>query len=514
MTGLAATADARADRAPMVLLPYQQRWIADKSPVKVLRKSRRIGGSWGEAADSALVAAQTNGRDCFYIGYVKDMAQEFINDCVSFARAYALACGDVEQAEEVWYEGAERKSVFTYTVRFASGFRAEALSSAPRNLRGRQGRVILDEAAFHNDPKAVLKAGLAFLIWGGEVHVISSENGVENPFHALCDDILAGKLPYSLHTVTFDDAVADGLYERVCMRTRRTPTAEGRAAWVADIYAQYGADADEELRCIARNGAGKWLARALIEARMYPAPVLRWAPPADDFVLWPDARRTAYMADWLHAHASPLLAALDPDLDSVFGEDFGRTGDLTVIAPAQITRDLVRRFPFLVELRNCPFDQQREALFFLVDALPRFRAGKMDARGNGQYLAEKAVQRYGPSRVEAVMPTQTWYAEAGAPMRAAFEDGTILLPRDADIIDDLRAFEVVRGIAQLPDTRSTGADGGRRHGDSGIAIMMAHAASRAEAPPATDGYLGVPRSGSRRSDDDDDTPAAGGRRML
>ena len=31
------------DRTPMVLLPYQQRWIADTNPVKVCEKSRRIG---------------------------------------------------------------------------------------------------------------------------------------------------------------------------------------------------------------------------------------------------------------------------------------------------------------------------------------------------------------------------------------------------------------------------------------------------------------------------------------
>ncbi|WP_230478196.1 hypothetical protein [Kingella kingae] len=44
-------------RTPMVLLPYQQRWIADPNPVKICEKSRRIGLSWAEAADSALLAA-------------------------------------------------------------------------------------------------------------------------------------------------------------------------------------------------------------------------------------------------------------------------------------------------------------------------------------------------------------------------------------------------------------------------------------------------------------------------
>ena len=76
------------NRTPMVLLPYQQRWIADPAYVKVCEKSRRIGLSWGEAADSALLAAQTSGMNVWYIGYNKDMALEFIHDCGNWAKFY------------------------------------------------------------------------------------------------------------------------------------------------------------------------------------------------------------------------------------------------------------------------------------------------------------------------------------------------------------------------------------------------------------------------------------------
>ncbi len=42
---------------PSVLLPYQQEWIADKSPLKIGEKSRRICLTWAEAADAALECA-------------------------------------------------------------------------------------------------------------------------------------------------------------------------------------------------------------------------------------------------------------------------------------------------------------------------------------------------------------------------------------------------------------------------------------------------------------------------
>lgn len=494
--------EAREQRTPMALLPYQQRWCADKSQVKVWEKSRRIGASWCEAADSALLAASASGMNCFYIGYAKDMAQQFISDCADWAKSYSLAASEISESEEVWLDGEERKSVFIFTLRFASGFRIEALSSAPRNLRSKQGRVILDEAAFHPDLAALLKAALALLIWGGELHIMTTHDGVENPFNALVQDIMAGKFPYSLHRTTFMDAILDGLYERVCLRTGRNPTEEDKAAWIAGIYAQYGADAEEELDCIPNKSGGTWLSRALIEARMFDAPVLRWTPPKDDFVLWPEAMRTAEMRDWLDTNLQPLLAKLDPALASGFGEDFGRSGDLTVIAPFQIDPKLVRRFPFLVELANCPFDQQREALFYIGDRLPRLRSGKLDSRGNGQYLAEKAMQKWGSQRIECVMLSQMWYRENTAPLKSAFEDGTILLPRSADVVDDLRAFHVVKGIPMIPDKRTTGDDGQQRHGDSGVAILLAYAASRSDDAPIE--YTAGPAKSSRWDSDAND----------
>ncbi len=476
--------EPREHRTPMALLPYQQRWVADPNPVKVIEKSRRVGLSWGEAADTALLAASASGMDCFYIGYMKEMAQEFINDCADFARAYALAASEISESQEVWRDGDEQKSITIYTLRFASGFRVEALSSAPRNLRGKQGRVILDEFAFHGQQGELLKAAMAFLIWGGQVHVISTHNGVDNPFNALVQEVRAGKVPYSLHTVTFRDAVAEGLYERVCLRKGTAGDEAGKLAWIDSIYRNYGANAEEELDCIPKNSAGAWLSRALIEARMVAdLPVLRWKPPADDFMLWPETMRSAEMRDWLEANVLPLLLALDPDLRSGFGFDFGRTGDLSVLAPYQLLRNLVRRFPFLLELGNCPFDQQREALFYIGERLPRLSAGKLDSRGNGHYMAEKAVQKWGPQRIEAVMLSQMWYRENTAPLKSAFEDATIELPRDADVLDDLRAFEVVKGIPMIPDKRTSGADGAQRHGDAGVAILLGYAASRSEAAP-------------------------------
>ena len=214
---------------PTILLNYQQSWLADSAPVKVYEKSRRVGISWAEAADDALYSASAEGDDTWYIGYNQDMAREFIGDTAFWAKHYQLAASAME--ETVFEnEGLEGKDILVYRVKFASGHTVNALSSRPANLRGKQGRVVIDEAAFHPDLPGLLKAAMALLIWGGSVRIISTHNGDGNDFNETIRDTLAGKLPYSLHRTTLDDALEAGLYERICLRLGREYSKEAEAA--------------------------------------------------------------------------------------------------------------------------------------------------------------------------------------------------------------------------------------------------------------------------------------------
>ena len=467
--------------APAVLMGYQQRWVADKSPLKVIEKSRRTGLTWGEAADDVLTAASNRsagGQNVYYIAYNQDMTIEYIQACAMWARAFNHAASEIE--EGFWEDDDADKNIKTFTIRFpASGFRIVALTSRPSNLRGRQGTIVIDEAAFHDQLDELLKAALAMLIWGGRVRVISTHNGVENPFNELVEDIRAGKRKGTVHRVTFQEAVADGLYRRVCLRLGTEWTAAEEAAWMADVYAFYGDGAEEELDCVPANSGGAWLSRALIESRMSAdTPVLRWECKAG-FELLPDHIRAAECRDWLEAQLAPLLAALPAEAISFNGEDFGRSGDLTVHVPLIQTQNLVRRVPFLVELRNVPFRQQEQIAFYLMDRLPRFTGGAFDARGNGQFLAEVAMQRYGASRIQQVMLSEGWYREHMPPVKAALEDGNLDgLPRDGDVLADLRAVQVIKGVPRIPETRTTGEDKGKRHGDAAVAVALAYFASR------------------------------------
>lgn len=467
---------------PAALLPYQQRWLADDADMKVAEKSRRTGLTWAEAADDALIAGRTRsagGMNVYYIGYNMDMAIEYIEACAMWARIFSQACDAIEEGEEVFKEGNDEKAIKTYTIRFASGFRIVALSSRPANLRGKQGVVVIDEAAFHGQLDELLKAAIALLMWGGKVRVISTHDGTDNPFNQFIEDIRARKREGSVHRISFDDACEEGLYQRVCLRLRKAWTLEAEAEWKAKIRKTYGEAANEELDVVPSQGSGTWLSGVLIEARMQPAPVFRYECPAG-FEKEPDEHRRQVIQTWLETEIAPQLALLDPRLNSVLGQDFGRSGDQTVIVPAQIEQDMTRRVPFMLELRNMPHRQQEQILYFICDRLPHFVKAAVDARGNGNAVAEFLAQKYGWSRVELVMFTETWYREEMPPLKAAFEDGTIIVPRDVDVASDLRLVKLIHGVARVPDQRSTGKDGKKRHGDAAIAIALMHYASRRE----------------------------------
>ena len=89
------------------------------------------------------------------------------------------------------------------------------------------------------------------------------------------------------------------------------------------------------------------------------------------------------------------------------------------------------------------------------------------------------MQRYGATRIQQVMLSESWYREHMPPVKAALEDGTLDgLPRDADVLADLRAVQVIKGVPRIPETRSTGEDKGKRHGDAAVAVALAYFASR------------------------------------
>lgn len=480
-----------------VLLGYQRRWVLDDAAVKVIEKSRRIGLSYAEASDAVLHAAAEDGANVYYISYDKEMTQGFIQDCAHWARAFQAAASQIEES----VIEADDRQILTYVIKFDSGHQIQTFSSNPRNLRskGRPGeRLVIDEAAFVDDIEELLKAAMAMTMWGGKVRIISTHNSEENPFNQLINDIRAGRYPYSLHRVTLDDALADGLYRRICEVTGQPWSIEAEREWRQAMVDRYKPNQDEELFCIPARGGGAYMTRALVEPRMAPAPVLRFAGD-DAFNAAPEHARRVQMDDWIRDELLPHLRDLDRDRRHTLGMDFARKGHLSVLAPMEIGATRHRTVPLLVEMRNVPHRQQEQVLFALGDRLPRLAGVAVDAGGPGSFIAEAAHDHWG-SLVDQIAFSEGWYRDNMPRHKARFEDGTITIPLDDDVLEDYRAWRLVRGVPRLPD--ATTDRSGQRHGDASVAIALADYASEHEA-----GLIDYASTGETRAGIDiDDAP--------
>lgn len=478
-------------------------------PVLFVEKSRRIGLTWGCASYAVLRAArarEAGGMDFLYISYSQEMTREFIDACAMWARAYNMAAGELEEflfeeeddeeadADTRRYK-AEKRSIQAFRIRFASGFEIVGLSSAPRTLRGKQGAVMIDEAAFVDNLEQVLKAALAFLMWGGQVIVCSTHDGWENYFNDCIQEIHAGKMPYKHLRIDLDDALRDGLYARICLVTGKEWTPEGEADWRDNLVKFYGSGAEEELFCIPSQSSGTYLPRALVVARQHEhIPLIRWKSPAG-FVDWPAELRKTTIEQFCREELLPFVSQMDPHLRSGFGQDFGRSGDSSFIHPFQVRADMSLSTPFMLELRDVPFESQKQIVFWLREHMPRFFHAAFDATGNGASHAEAARQEWGPGFVSEIKLSQPWYILNMPKLKAHFEDGTIEIALHDDVRGDYRMLKMKKGVAKIPDdARTVGTDGFERHGEAAIAGALAVYASEQD-----DGEIGASTAGEERA---------------
>lgn len=448
---------ARLGRGDL-LLKYQQRTL-DRlytgTALLVIEKSRRIGLTWGLAAYCVLKAAaqvSAGGQSCWYMGYDKDMALEFIETCAMWARAFGIAAEDI--GEEVLDVDGVNEGVQAFRIRFSSGFKITALPSVPRALRGKQGIVVIDEAAFHKNVDEVIKSAMALLIWGGQVIVVSTHDGISNRFNELVDDVRSGRRRGEVMTITFADAMADGLYERVQLVARtKGVDLEPKADWEASIRASYGDDAEEELDCVPKAGSGSLLKPEDIAA----------AEHAD--------------AGKPELYAGGLLYV---------GRDVARRNDGQIIYGLELVGDVLWQRDQYEEVGQTFAHQDA----FMDDLFVRRRvaAAWLDQTGMGEKVVEDAQLRHGSTRVVGQLLTGPTRLDLAIGLATRFERGLIRIRPCPKTRADLRAIKKA-------DSAGGGVriiNEGKVHADRFWAYSLA---SRAADLPALDydGFRSVPR---------------------
>ena len=453
-----------------ILLPYQARWVQDNSRLKAMEKARQIGLSWSTAY---RLVSSTSLKDARFDDWVSSrddlQARLLIQDCKNFASILAVAAEDL--GERVIDDG--KHSAFV--LRYANGHQTHSLSSNPDAQAGKRGRRVLDEFALHPDPRKLYAITYPGITWGGSMELISTHRGSANYYNELIQEIRHKGNPkgFSLHRVTLQDALDDGFLYK--LQTKLPPEDPRQQMDEADYFnfIRSGCVDEEsfqqEFCCQPADDATAFLTYDLIASCEFPVSE-PWA--------------------WT------LEQLRDRDLELYLGVDIGRTSDLTVFWLLQRVGDVL--FTRIIHtFQNTPFSTQEDYLHQLM-SLPGLRRACIDRTGIGHQFTERAQERYGEYRVEAVVFTPAVKEELAYPVRAAFEDRSVRIPNDKHVRGDLRAIrkeQTASGNVRFSADRGPGG-----HADRFWALALsAHAAKRAQGGPITYAAVTPDRPSPRRA---------------
>lgn len=425
--------------------PYQLDYINDKSRIKLLEKSRRIGGTYMQAYEDVedIVTRQeyTPGRpvERIYFSSKDELAgKEYIECCYKWAKIFNIA------AKELGTEVVdESKGVKAQVIEFENGGKIYALSSSPTAFNSKGGKIVWDEAALHKDQRQMWAGAKPAALWGYPIRILSTHKGKKSLFYKFCQDIKKGKLDWSHHFIDIYRAVSDGLADKIMGRKLSD---DERAAWIEQQRKDCNDDDifKEDFCCIPVDSTTAYLTYELIETCVR------------DGILLPFE---------LLQFCKGLLYA---------GWDIARHRDLSILFILEkLGLQYITRHIRVMEKIPTP-QQKRIADEFL--RLPNLHRMCIDQTGMGIPITEDMQLLHGTYRVEGVTFTNAVKEVLASTLKNSFEDVSIILPDDYQLKESCHSIQRIITPAgnirfDADRTEQTG------HADHFWALALAHHAA-------------------------------------
>jgi len=387
-------------------LPYQQRWLEDKSKIKIAEKSRRIGLTYAQSYEDVEDIVKKRVPEVWFSSADETAAKEYIEYCAIWAKYFNAATSFI--GEELLDEN---KDIQVSTIRFKNGSKIVALSSNPKGFRSKGGKIVLDEFAYHEHADMLWKAARPCITWGFPLRIISTHNGQNCKYYQFVNDIKKGNLNWSLHTTPIHLAVKEGLLDKIReLQGLPKPTAKEKADWLEQ----------EQKDCHDEN---TWL---------------------QEYCCVPIDETTAFLTYDLitGCEKDNILRSLEQiEGDLYVGFDVGRKKDLSVIWILEKLGHIKYTVAVIV-MEKTPFRLQKEQLFKILEH-PKLMRACIDSTGLGMQMAEEAQDFFGKYRVEAVSFTAKVKEEIAYSLKTEFEDKTTYIPSDRKIREDLHSVKKI-----------------------------------------------------------------------
>ena len=408
--------------------PYQLEWLLDWSFFALLLKCRQIGATYTYGAAAVLWGLM--GEKTLIVSIGQDEADLVLEMAYKHAQAL-VAFGSL------WARPAYRRR----RLALASGGTVRSLPSTSA-ARGHTGNVVMDEAAYYEQPERMFDAAAGAILHGGRIRVASTPNGVGNWFHRFWTDPRANA-GYRKHCVDIEEA-------RPQLATVGLPVDDAKLWAMAQhdprLFAQL-------FQCSFIDNVLQYLPTSAIEACT-----------ADD----------TYSYDGL----------------CYAGLDVGRTTDRTELVIIRAAPDGMRWW-VLAEARKRTSAEDLDALVAMALGPPyRCERVVVDATGLGAFPAERLQKLHGRSRIEPytftlqskeALATGLYSAfterlrpidDSGAPRR-----GSIRIPRGDGLLRQ-ELCSIKRIVTDAGNVRYEAPQTSEGHGDRAWALALAlHACS-------------------------------------
>lgn len=371
-----------------LLLPYQLRWLADRSRYKVGCWARQTGKSFVLTLEAVLQALGEQ-RDQLIFSASERQALENME---KVRQHLAFLQGVLALAPATGGRGAPAPGLLAPSdgggkeeVRLANGAKILARPANFRTVRGFSGDVFWDEAAITQHDGEFWRSVFPIATRGSfRVRLTSTPMGDRGVFHDRWKD-RSGR--WTHHRVTLPEAVAEGL--------------------VLDVEAIRDS-VDEE----------GWRQEYLCEFLSDAASYFPW--------------------ELLQAAADLAPEELPPAESTWMGVDLGRKRDLTAIYEALELPGGRLHLRRLEVLRKVPFDQQEARIASLVGR-PGVRRCCVDATWNSS-ISERLRRELGPV-IEPVVFTAPVKEQLVIEVRRRLENGTLSLDGgDRELLGDFHAI--------------------------------------------------------------------------
>jgi phage FluMu gp28-like protein len=485
--------------AAVRLLPYQQRWLRDGCPLKLVVKARQTGYSYA-ATLRAVLECMKRKTTWIFLSKGERQSRLLMEKVADHVKSLGLAA---RALESTYFEGTLIRQLET---RFPDGSVIYGLPANPDTARGYTGNVTLDEFAFHADAAKIYTALFPSITRGFGLEVISTPNGTQGKFYELAKaaGLTDGQAPsppaplprgeggpegrvrgWSSHRTDIYEAARQGM--QIDIRQLRSGC-DDETAWQQEFCCEFVSNAE--------NFFSPELLAACLSSEASsdtPLPSLASRQAGANRESGIGSRDSS---SWVGS--SPETRVPKPEFFA--GIDIGRKHDRTVFwidevgaiheSPLGGERRSVARL--IKTFANAPFSEQLQFARELLSLRggsgePLISRVAIDATGIGLPLAESLAQEFGP-RVEPVVFTAAMKENLAFRTRRRMEDGLTRLPDTREV---RRAFSAVKKfVTAAGNLRFDAARTEAGHADEFWAKSLAdYAADCAPVSSARDGFL-------------------------